>query len=292
MALLSIQPRNRSDVQAGRLWSIPKMVSSCARPLAKSSVCSLRPNTSTDNLAAVSGATGGPSRDRVLRSADAELWQEWFRPSFNVPLQVHKVRAHQTKPVDGFEAFLWAGNAAADLAAKHALGATIRGEDSYSFAIAAWRAIIKFVAWQAEHSILEKLSDMEDIPKGHWLITLLDQALLHTAFQPAVNPVKLQAALSQRHADGVKRPHTNFGLFPRLGDGHHMRWFFVDDDTNGSLVACERCGAYAVRHWSTKLRSSCKGRGASQRLANGMHPQPACLAGTMPGERAYAKDIA
>eukprot|EP00971_Amphidinium_carterae_P335506 6471405-Amphidinium_carterae.1 len=154
---------------------------------------------------------------------------------------------------------------------------------------------------------------MEDIPKGHWLIvppsskesrqnaswvapawlfTLLDQALLHTAFQPAVNPVKSQAALSQRRADGVKRPHTNFGLFPRLGDGHQMRWFFVDDDTNGSLVACERCGAYAVRHWYTKLRSSCKGRGASQRLANGMHPQPACLAATMPGERAFANDIA
>eukprot|EP00971_Amphidinium_carterae_P279106 5540615-Amphidinium_carterae.1 len=72
---------------------------------------------------------------------------------------------------------------------------------------------------------------MEDLPKGHWyvrppssietkqeaswiapswLYTLLDQALQHTAFQPAVNPVKLQAALSQRNADGAKRPHTNF----------------------------------------------------------------------------------
>eukprot|EP00971_Amphidinium_carterae_P122917 2433106-Amphidinium_carterae.1 len=68
---------------------------------------------------------------------------------------------------------------------------------------------------------------MEDIPKGNWLVmppsskeakqeaswvaptwlyTLLDQALLHTAFQPAVNPVKLQAALSRRNEDGVKRP--------------------------------------------------------------------------------------
>eukprot|EP00971_Amphidinium_carterae_P177766 3526025-Amphidinium_carterae.1 len=61
---------------------------------------------------------------------------------------------------------------------------------------------------------------------------------------------------------------------------------------DGSLVACDRCGAYAVRHWSTKLRSCCTGRGASQRLANGLHTQPACAAATMPGERAYAKDIA
>eukprot|EP00971_Amphidinium_carterae_P054642 1076459-Amphidinium_carterae.1 len=60
------------------------------------------------------------------------------------------------------------GNAAADLAAKRSVGASIRGEDSYSFALASWRAIIKFVAWQAEHSILEKINDMEDIPKGQW----------------------------------------------------------------------------------------------------------------------------
>eukprot|EP00971_Amphidinium_carterae_P257903 5119403-Amphidinium_carterae.1 len=247
-----------------------------------------------DNLAAVSGAMGGPSKDRVLRS-------------------VHKVRAHQTKPEDSFEAFLWAGNAAADLAAKQAVGASLRGEDSYRLALTAWRAIIKFVAWQAEHAILGKISDMEDIPKGNWLVmppssketkqdaswvappwlyTLLDQALYHTAFQPAVNPVKLQAALSKRCEVGVKRPHTNFGLYPRLGDGHQMRWFFVDDDTNGSLVACDRCGAYAVRHWSTKLRSCCTGRGASLRLSKGLHPQPACAAATMPGERAFAKDIA
>eukprot|EP00971_Amphidinium_carterae_P262693 5211199-Amphidinium_carterae.1 len=160
---------------------------------------------------------------------------------------------------------------------------------------------------------MERVNDMEDIPKGHWLLVppcrhetkqaaawgapvwlyaLLEQALVHPEFQPAVNPVKLQAALSQRHSQGVKRPHTNFGLFPKLGEGHRVRWYFVDDDSNGSLVACERCGAYAVRHWSTKLRFCCKGVGASKRLLNGLHPQPACTAATMPGERAFAKDIA
>eukprot|EP00971_Amphidinium_carterae_P155119 3076094-Amphidinium_carterae.1 len=40
-----------------------------------------------DNIAAVTGAAGGPSRDRVLRSTDAELWQEFFRPSFAVVSQ-------------------------------------------------------------------------------------------------------------------------------------------------------------------------------------------------------------
>eukprot|EP00971_Amphidinium_carterae_P053775 1058930-Amphidinium_carterae.2 len=195
----------------------------------------------------------------------------------------------------------------------HSVGASIRGEDSYVFALSAWRALIKFVALQAEQMILDKTNDMQDIPKGQWalashcskdskqeaawvapswLYTLLEQALVHTAFQPAVNPVKLQAAILQRQKHGVKRPHTNFGLFPRLGEGHRMRWHFVDDDSNGSLVACELCGAYAVRHWSTKLRSNCKGVGASKRLAMGLHPQPANLAATMPGERAYAKDIA
>eukprot|EP00971_Amphidinium_carterae_P285193 5661473-Amphidinium_carterae.1 len=61
---------------------------------------------------------------------------------------------------------------------------------------------------------------MDDIPKGNWIVmpptskeakqdatwvapawlyTLLDQALLQAAFQPAVNPVKLQATLARRH---------------------------------------------------------------------------------------------
>eukprot|EP00971_Amphidinium_carterae_P349641 6491121-Amphidinium_carterae.1 len=82
-----------------------------------------------DNMAAVTGAAGGPNRDRVLRATDAELWQEFFRPSFAVVSQVHKVRAHQSKPEDGFEAFLWAGSEAADLAAKHSVGADIQGEE-------------------------------------------------------------------------------------------------------------------------------------------------------------------
>eukprot|EP00971_Amphidinium_carterae_P186590 3703878-Amphidinium_carterae.1 len=127
----------------GRSWSILKMVLNWLPPMAGLgfSTVPCRPSLRVkrlfpavqhiycDNMAAVTGAAGGPNRDRVLRATDAELWQEFFRPSFAVVSQVHKVRAHQSKPEDGFEAFLWAGSVAADMAAKHSVGADIQGEE-------------------------------------------------------------------------------------------------------------------------------------------------------------------